>query len=77
MLLKELISATITDERLWSVALGIVLIAYLIKEIRSYRRLSHFPAPSWIAAVSSLWQFRAEISGRPHLYWEKACEKYG
>jgi len=77
MLIAELLPSSLTGERLWHIALGIVLFAYIIKEIRSYRRLSHFPSPSWIAVVSSLWLFKAEMSGRNYMYWEEACEKYG
>jgi hypothetical protein len=77
MLIRELVPAGLTVERLWPFALGILFLVYLTKEIRSYRRLSHFPAPTWLAAISSLWLIKVEMSGRNYLYWEEACEKYG
>ena len=78
MLVKELLpSAALTDGHLWQFALAVAVVAYLIKEIRSYRRLSHFPTPSWFAAVSGLWLFRTEVSGKNYVFWEAACEKYG
>jgi hypothetical protein len=77
MLITKLIPAGLAVERLWPVVLGILFVAYLTKEIRSYLRLSHFPTPSWICGFSSLWQYQVEMSGRNYLYWEEACEKYG
>jgi hypothetical protein len=77
MLLEAYLPAGVTVERVWPIALGVLFIAYLIKEIRSYRRLSHFPTPSWICGISSLWEYQVEMSGRNYAYWEEACEKYG
>ena len=77
MLLKEFLPSSLTGDRAWQIALGVVFIAYLVNEYRSYSRLSKFPTPSWIAGFSSAWLFRIEMSGRNYLYLEEACEKYG
>jgi hypothetical protein len=76
MLIKEYLLDRLTVERIWPLALGVFLIAYVIKEVRSYRRLSRFPGP-WLASVSNLWYIYTEMSGRNYIYWENACEKYG
>jgi hypothetical protein len=76
MLIKEYLLDRLTVERIWPLALGVFLIAYVIKEVRSYRRLSHFPGP-WLASVSNLWYIYTEMSGINYIYWEGACEKYG
>jgi hypothetical protein len=76
MLIKEFLLDRLTVERIWPLALGVFLIAYVIKEVRSYRRLSHLPGP-WLASVSNLWYIYTEMSGRNYIYWETACEKYG
>jgi hypothetical protein len=77
MLIKELVPASLTVERAWPIALGILIIGYLIKEFKSYRRLSHFPAASWICHFSSLWEYQVEMSGRNYLHWEQVCEENG
>ena len=62
--------------RLWPLALAALILAYLIQNVRSYRRLSMFPGPK-LAAVSNLWNFSVELTGKNFKIWEETCEKYG
>jgi hypothetical protein len=77
MLIRELIPAGLAVERIMPIALGVLFIGLVIREVKSYRRLSHFPAASWICHFSSFWEYQVEMSGRNYHYWEKACEKHG
>lgn len=52
----------------WSLALYfsvVLVLAYLVQTIQSYRRLSHIPGPRF-AGLSKLWMFRFLTSGRSH-----------
>ena len=77
MLIRELVPTGLVVERAWPIALGILVIGLVIREFKSYHRLRHFPAASWICHFSSVWEYEVEMSGRNYHYWEKACEKHG
>jgi hypothetical protein len=61
---------------LWKLALGLLIISYLLSLFRSYWRLRHIPGP-WLATLSELWYIRAATSGELHLRLAEACSKYG
>ena len=76
MLFDSVLPSEFTFQRIWPIALASVVLAYLIQNVRSYWRLRHFPGP-WLAAWTSLWNLRVEMSGHNYLEWAKACDKYG
>lgn len=60
----------------WKLALGSLILLYLLSAFRSYWRLRHIPGP-WLGAVSELWYTKAATSGEVHLKLAEACSKYG
>ena len=61
---------------LWKLALGLLLISYLVSVFRSYWQLRHIPGP-WLAALSELWYISAATSGELHLRLAEVCSKHG
>ncbi|KAK3689422.1 pisatin demethylase [Podospora appendiculata] len=53
-----------------------LLVWWLVSAIRQYHRLRHIPGPP-LAPFSKLWLFRKASSGRTHLDYYDACNKYG
>jgi hypothetical protein len=54
----------------------LLLFAYTINTIVTYRRLRHFKGPFW-ASISKLWLFKRDLGGRAHLDMEEMCKIYG
>ena len=57
-------------------AIAILLVAFIVDRVRSYRRLSHIPGPT-LGALSKYWMLRATTSGRNHLLVAEVNAKYG
>lgn len=59
-----------------SVAVSVLIIYSIASTVRQYLRLRHIKGPPG-AGFSKWWLIRAIRSGRSHLEFYEACEKYG
>jgi hypothetical protein len=62
-----------------TLAIGVVsasLLAYIVRLLLQWRRLSHVPGPFW-AAFSKFWLVWQSLKGGQPISFKKANEKYG